>query len=194
MRLRELTRDDLPSLNRWRNDREIVDGLGAGFAFIGPEVDAAWFNAYLQQRDRNVRLAILDDDEIIVGCTYLLGISWVHRSAEFAIMIGHKEHWGRGLGTRATQATLDHAFRDLQLWRVWLHVNHDNQQARRLYERVGFLHEGTLRSAAYKNGRYVDVDVMGILASDLASSPDTNEAAARPTPPRGFRKTRGRAR
>lgn len=166
MYLRELRREDLPALNQWRNDRDIVDGLGAHFAFIGPDVDANWFNSYLNARDRNVRLAIVDDDETLVGCSYLLNISWVHRSAEFAIMIGVKDRWKRGIGSWAARATLEHAFSDLQLQRVWLHVNRDNERARRMYEQVGFRHEGTLRSALFKNGRYVDVDSMAILASD----------------------------
>jgi RimJ/RimL family protein N-acetyltransferase len=168
MRLRELRREHLSVLNEWRNDREVVDHLGAYFAFVGPEVDNAWFDSYLSSRDRNVRLVLLGDSDELVGCVYLLGISWVHRSAEFAIMIGRKDYWNRGLGSRATRAMLDHAFCDLQLNRVWLHVNHDNNRARRVYERVGFRHEGTLRSAVFKNGHYVDVDVMGILASEHA--------------------------
>ncbi|HWA74821.1 MAG TPA: GNAT family protein [Polyangiaceae bacterium] len=173
MRLRELRREDLTALNQWRNDRDVANGLGNHFAFIGPEVDAQWFAGYLSSRDRNVRLAILDDDDELAGCAYLLGISWVHRSAEFAIMIGRKQRWGSGLGGRATQATLDHAFFDLQLHRVWLHVNRDNERARRMYERAGFRHEGTLRSAVYKNGRYVDVDVMAILAGERSAQPQT---------------------
>jgi len=170
MRLRELMREDMPTLNGWRNDRDVVDGLGTNFAFIGPEVDSAWFDGYLSSRDHNVRLALLGDGDELVGCVYLLGISWVHRSAEFAIMIGRKDHWYRGLGSQATRAMLDHAFRDLQLHRVWLHVNHDNEHARRMYERVGFQHEGMLRSSAFKNGRYLDIDVMAILEGEYLRS------------------------
>jgi RimJ/RimL family protein N-acetyltransferase len=170
MRLRELIREDLPILNEWRNDREVVDGLGASFAFIGPEVDAAWFNSYLASRDRNIRLAILGDSDELIGCVYLLDICWVSRSAEFAIMIGRKDYWSRGVGSLATRAMLSHAFRDRQLNRVWLNVLRSNERARRLYERVGFMKEGTLRSAAYKNGRYVDVDVMSILACEFQIS------------------------
>jgi RimJ/RimL family protein N-acetyltransferase len=171
-------REDLPTLNGWRNDREVVDWLGANFAFVGPEVDSAWFDGYLASRDRNVRLALLGDGDELVGCVYLLGISWVHRSAEFAIMIGRKDYRHRGLGTRATRAMLDHAFSDLQLHRVWLHVNHDNERARRMYERIGFQHEGTLRSSAFKNGHYLDVDVMAILDSEYVRG----ESAATPLP------------
>lgn len=166
MLLRELRREDIPILNGWRNDRDVVRTLGANFAFVGPEVDQLWFDAYLKSRDKNVRLAIVDDDGELVGCSYLLGISWIHRSAEFAIMIGAKERWQRGIGGNATRATLAHAFRDLNLNRVWLHVNADNARAIRLYEQAGFRHEGTLRAAAFKDGQYADVQVMAILANE----------------------------
>lgn len=167
MRLRELRRSDLIELNAWRNDREIVAGLGSHFAFIGPEVDDAWFNAYLSSRQSNVRLAIVEDQpEILIGCIYLLDISWITRSGELALMIGRKDYWGRGIGSSATTAMLDHAFLDLGLHRVWLRVNVDNAPAKRVYARAGFRVEGTLREACFKEGRFVDVDVMAILASE----------------------------
>src|SRR5207247_1693907 len=48
--LREVRRDDVPAINTWRGDRALVDGLGAPFRYIGPEVDASWFDAYLARR------------------------------------------------------------------------------------------------------------------------------------------------
>ena len=45
-----------------------------------------------------------------------------------------------------------------------------NEQARRVYERVGFRHEGTLRRAHFLGGRNVDVHVMGLLAEELAEA------------------------
>jgi RimJ/RimL family protein N-acetyltransferase len=166
VKLRELRREDLPELNAWRNDPEVVAGLGASFAFIGPEVDDAWFTAYLGRRHENVRLAILDG-EVLVGCVYLLAIQWVHRSAEFAIVLGRKDRWRRGIGEEATRAALAHAFDDLQLERVWLHVNAGNVGARKLYEKVGFVLEGTMRRAVFKEGSYEDVLVMAVLSRDF---------------------------
>jgi RimJ/RimL family protein N-acetyltransferase len=169
VKLRELERGDVRMINAWRTDREVVDSLSAGFAFVGLDVDQDWFTRYLAQRHNNVRLAIIDDDEELVGCVYLLDIRWVHRSAEFAILIGRKDRWKRGIGTWATRVLLRHAFDDLQLQRVWLQVCHTNQAARRLYERTGFRNEGSLRRALFKNGQYVDVDVMAILESEYRS-------------------------
>lgn len=172
MRLRELRRSDLLELNAWRNDRDVVAGLGSHFAFIGPEVDEAWFNAYLASRPSNIRLAIVDDEpgaaETLIGCIYLLDISWISRSGELALMIGRKDYWNRGVGSRATAAMLEHAFMDLGLHRVWLRVNVDNAPARRVYSRAGFRVEGTLQQASFKEGKYTDVHLMAILASEYA--------------------------
>src|SRR5947209_6524518 len=114
MKLRELERGDVRVINAWRADREVVDSLSTNFAFVGLDVDEEWFTRYLAQRQNNVRLAIIDDDEAMVGCVYLLDIRWVHRSGEFAILIGRKDRWGRGIGTWATRELLRHAFDDLQ--------------------------------------------------------------------------------
>jgi len=37
--LRELAREDIPAVNRWRQDRDLVDGLGAPARYITEEVD-----------------------------------------------------------------------------------------------------------------------------------------------------------
>jgi RimJ/RimL family protein N-acetyltransferase len=42
-----------------------------------------------------------------------------------------------------------------------------NERGRRVYERVGFRHEGTLRRAHFVGGRHVDVLVMGLLDDEL---------------------------
>ncbi|HEY5436625.1 MAG TPA: GNAT family protein [Candidatus Limnocylindrales bacterium] len=41
-----------------------------------------------------------------------------------------------------------------------------NPGARRVYERVGFVLEGTLRRAVFREGRYLDVHRMAILADE----------------------------
>ena len=58
---------------------------------------------------------------------------------------------------------LRHGFRTLNLNRVYLRVHADNKRAIRTYEKVGFVHEGKLRQAVYKNGKYKDVLLMSVL-------------------------------
>ena len=62
-------------------------------------------------------------------------------------------------------AAVDVADNWLNLTRLELEVYADNAAAIHLYERFGFTYEGTLRQHAFRNGKYVDSNVMGRLRS-----------------------------
>lgn len=49
-RLRELERKDLPIINRWRNDAELIALLDAPFRYINLDVDMKWFDGYMSNR------------------------------------------------------------------------------------------------------------------------------------------------
>jgi RimJ/RimL family protein N-acetyltransferase len=165
--LRELARQDIPVVNRWRQDRDLVEGLGAPARYITEEVDHAWFEEYLRRRGIDVRCAILLDPEPEpVGLASLTGIDPVHRRAEFHLLIGRRDLHGRGLGTDATRHMLSHAFHDLNLHRVFVLVLVANAAAIRVYEKTGFKREGVSREAAYKRGQYADVLQMAILSQE----------------------------
>jgi RimJ/RimL family protein N-acetyltransferase len=165
--LRELERTDVPVINRWRQDRSLTAGLGAPHRHIGIEVDERWFEAYLSRRGVDVRCASCRDGGAEpIGVVSLTGIDPVHKHAELHIMLGDSASHGQGAGTEATRAIVDHGFRDLNLHRIYLFVLDSNGAARRMYEKVGFRHEGTMRGAAFKNGRYEDVHLMGLLHSE----------------------------
>lgn len=169
-KLRELRRDDLPEITRWRSDRRLIDCLGAPYRYIGPEIDESWFDSYLKGRSSTVRCAIIDDcdENDILGLATLASIDWVHRSCEFHIMIGDSNCQGKGLGTFALDEMLRHAFLDLGLHRVELSVLSDNARAQHVYKKAGFVLEGTRRGAVYKNGKYVDMHFMGLLRDEWA--------------------------
>lgn len=174
LELRELQRGDLPAITSWRAGRGMIDCLGAPYRYIGPEIDERWFDSYLSSRSNTVRCAVADADSPaeILGLATLAGIDWVHRSCTFHIMVGPKAQ-GRGVGTFALAGMLRHASSDLGLHRVELSVLDSNSRARSLYEKFGFVLEGTRRRAAFKNGRWEDMHVMAILADEWKPS-ETN--------------------
>jgi len=165
--LREIQRSDINEINRWRNDKSLVDYLGAPFRFINKEVDDKWFDSYLSNRSNNIRLAICEtDSNNLLGVVYLLQIDWLNSSCEYAIQIGEMSSQGRGVGCQATIKILEHAFSDLNLNRVHLTVLASNEKAIGLYNKIGFVEEGKLRKAVFKNGRYVDLIQMAILSDE----------------------------
>lgn len=170
IRLRELERADVPVINRWRRDRALTAGLGAAHRHIGIEVDERWFETYLARRGTDVRYAICRNDEPApLGLVSLTGIDTVHIHAELHILLGDRASHRQGIGTRATRAMLRHGFRNLNLHRIYLYVLDANAAARRMYEKVGFRYEGTLRDAAFKDGTYQDVHLMAVLQSEFHS-------------------------
>lgn len=170
-KLRELERKDLKEINNWRNDKELIDFLGAPFRFINMEVDEKWYDSYMFNRQNCVRCAIVqENNDTILGLVSLTNIDYISRNAMFHIMIGRSENHGKGIGTYATTEMLRHAFENMNLHRVELEALSSNMRAINMYKKIGFVQEGVKRQAAYKNGSYTDMYVFSILHSELKAS------------------------
>ena len=167
-KLRELERADMSTINKWRNDPELIASLGAPFRFINSDVDNGWYENYLRSRGGAVRCAIVDDanESKILGLISLTSVDNVNRSAEMHMMIGQAQNRGKGLGFFAVESILKHGFMDMNLNRIEMGVLETNIPAQRLYEKAGFVREGVKRSSNFKNGRYVSTIIMGLLRDE----------------------------
>lgn len=168
--LREIGRDDIPAINRWRRDPVVIEGVGAPRRFIGLDVDVRWYEDYLSRRGTEVRCAVCRADSgQLIGMVSLTRIDHVNRTAEYNAVIGERGEQSRGAGTAATREMVRHGLFDLNLHRIYVHILKYNVASIRMCTKAGFREEGTLRDGAYKNGRYHDVVLMGILKSDLSA-------------------------
>jgi putative acetyltransferase len=79
-------------------------------------------------------------------------------------MAVHDAFQGRGVGTALLTAAIDLADNWLGLRRLELHVYPDNAAGIRLYEKFGFVVEGTARDFAFREGRFVDALAMARIA------------------------------
>ncbi|HYD78508.1 MAG TPA: GNAT family N-acetyltransferase [Paucimonas sp.] len=126
-----------------------------------------WRQRLANPDDGTYRLVAVVDGRV-VG---LAGIHTIphHPRRRHAAGIGmtvHDDWQGQGIGTALMRATVDMADKWLNLVRLELEVYTDNEAAIRLYERFGFVHEGTLRRHAFRDGQYVDSHVMARLRPD----------------------------
>ncbi len=163
--LSALTRDDSSTLFRWINDRAEVL-LGSAYHPVHELQHDEWFHGVQQQANLVIFGIRLADTQELIGSCQLRSIDWIHRTADLQIRIGDSRHRGHGYGTEAVRQLLHFAFHDLNLRRVSLQVFAANAVAVRVYEKAGFVREALLREAAYIDGRYVDVIVMGALRHD----------------------------
>jgi diamine N-acetyltransferase len=86
--------------------------------------------------------------------------------ARLHIYVGDNAARGHGVGKRALSLALEHAFAQLALFKVWLTVHAENEQAIRAYRAVGFTLEGTHRGEFLLRGQRKDDLYMGILRTD----------------------------
>jgi RimJ/RimL family protein N-acetyltransferase len=162
--------------------RPVCAADAAGFAAVGAEalrltgthrthsidVLEAWFASRGEQRDR-LDLAIIERETgELVGEVVLMDFDAGNRSSAFRIALLHSGVFNRGLGTEATRLVLAHAFDTVGLHRVELEVFAHNPRARHVYEKVGFVYEGTKREALGWDAAWIDVHVMAMLAHEWA--------------------------
>ncbi|MBN1541035.1 GNAT family N-acetyltransferase [candidate division KSB1 bacterium] len=109
-----------------------------------------------------------------VGQTAFVRWDMVSRAAIFYLAIYHTNHWSKGYGSEAVRLMCRYGFEILNLNRIQLVVSSENAAAVRVYEKAGFRIEGTLRQAMYRNGRYIDFHVMGLLREEYTFTKESD--------------------
>ena len=102
-------------------------------------------------------------DGALIGTVGLFAWSPEHRRAELGFAL-HPDHWGHGRMRRALELVLGYAWGSLGLHRIEADTDPRNDGARRLLERLGFQHEGTLRQRWLVAGEACDSALYGLLA------------------------------
>jgi len=163
--LRPLDEADLDRCLGWINDAEILNTLGRRTP-MSRAMEREWLVGQYKS-DADIALAIvLKDAERHIGNAGLHSIDYLNRSAEFGLLIGEKDAWGQGYGPEAGRAIIDYGFNQLGLHRIFLRVYSFNERAQRVYDKLGFVHEGALRESYFRSGRFHDTLVMSVLQSE----------------------------
>ncbi len=107
---------------------------------------------------------VAERDGAVVGSAGLHPAPQIRRRhvATLGISVARQAQ-GQGVGTALMRGLCDYADGWAQILRIELTVFVDNVHAIALYRRFGFVHEGTHRAYALRNGVYVDVHAMARL-------------------------------
>jgi RimJ/RimL family protein N-acetyltransferase len=176
IRLRSAERSDLEKFVEWINDPEVTEGLTL-FLPMSSVDEEKWFEGVMQHAQEEKPLVIDMKDGATwrcIGNSNFMSFDWVARSAEVGIMLGDKSIWNQGYGTETMTLLLRHGFGTLNLNRIYLRVYSENKRAIRTYEKAGFVHEGCMRQAVYKNGKYNDVLFMSVLRDEWGARNEEN--------------------
>ncbi len=147
------------------NDPEVTRYTQAGFF---PNSNEAMIH-YIRSvdRPRHLFLAIVRrEDHRHIGNIKLGPIDWIHRYGDVGIVIGDKACWGKGYGSEAIRLIVEHAFKRLNLHKVTAGSATANIASIKAFERCGFVLEGVRRKHLFIDGKYEDVNIMGIINSE----------------------------
>jgi RimJ/RimL family protein N-acetyltransferase len=168
IRLRAAERGDIPTFVAWLNDPDVRQFLFLNLPLSVTE-EEQWFETMQKTPPAEHVLVIeikIEDGWKAIGNTSFMGIDWLNRLAEIGIFIGEKSFWNQGYGRDTMLLMQKHGFETLNLNRIWLRVYEPNVRGIHAYENAGFQHEGKLRQAIFKDGRYYDVLLMSVLRKE----------------------------
>ena len=146
---------------------EAVSGE-SDFLSFGPgefELTEAEEADYLRTcRDSENQIFILGliQGEIVASIVFSAGRRpRVRHSGEFGMSV-RKQYWGLGIGSLMLDTLIDWARGTQIVKKINLRVRTDNERAIALYERKGFVIEGTIRKQILLDGTYFDHHWMGL--------------------------------
>jgi RimJ/RimL family protein N-acetyltransferase len=135
-------------------------------------VSAAEFDVTVEQeRDiiqqfsdmENALYLVAEADGEIIGNANCRGGKRGHRHNLGLGITIVKEWRGKGVGTALLQTMIEWCEENPTVKRLELMVFHKNPGAIRLYERLGFQHEGVKKSAFFKHDEFLDMLIMAIV-------------------------------
>lgn len=154
----------------WFNDAEVCK-YNSHHTYPYCREQAAKYIEKTEESKSDLVLAIIAKDTgKHIGNISLQKVDYINRSAEYAIILGEKEYWGKGIAKEASLLILKHGFEALNLNRVYCGTSVKNIAMQKLAYALNMKEEGRRKEALYKNGEYVDVIEYGLLKKDFKES------------------------
>lgn len=156
--IRPWQRCDARALFAALSDPAILNNLRDGLPYPYTEADALEYIQAMRDADPNTTFAYaIEVDGTVVGSISANRQENIHsRTAEVGYYLA-RSHWGAGVMTDAVRQLCQTLFAETDLLRLYAGPFAYNTGSRRVLEKVGFLLEGILKNAAFKNGKALDV-------------------------------------
>lgn len=150
--LRKFCEEDIDNKIRWINDP--LNNIYLHYDIpLEKDKTLQWF----RNKNNETRFDfVIEYDGTPVGLIGLLAIDKINSKAEYYICLGEHEYKGKGIAKAATRLILDFGFDELNLNKIYLNVDAENEAACFLYEKAGFTCEGVFKQDLFHRGRLID--------------------------------------
>ncbi|NLN42150.1 MAG: GNAT family N-acetyltransferase [Clostridiales bacterium] len=161
--IRKFDEKDIPYKVKWINDKRNNKYLHYDLP-LREDKTLVWFKNIKDRVDR-VDFTITYNDEP-VGLIGLINIDRKNKKAEYYICLGEEKYKGKGIAYAASKLLIDYAYNKLHLNKIYLYTEKNNNQAQRIFEKIGFKKEGLLVNDLIYNGKKIDRYIYGLIFED----------------------------
>lgn len=138
----------------WLNDEEVCAYNSHHFLQYTTQKAESYIEKVNKSNNDIILAIILKENNVHIGNIALQRINLLHRNAEFAILLGNKEFWGKGYSKEASNLILEHGFKNLNLHRIHCGTSEDNFAMQKLAKYLNMEKEGEEMDAIFKNGKF----------------------------------------
>lgn len=168
--LRALEPEDYKITYTWRQDSTYQKGVESMKRYVSMNTEKRWIDDVIvkHEKGQEVRLGIvLKESDELIGMVFLKNINYINKSAKSGSIIGVDDKRGKGIIGEARYELFKYAFYELGLERIYTHIVEYNVRSIKSGEKFGYVKEGVLRNAVYKEGKFHNVIVYSMLREEF---------------------------
>ncbi len=174
-RLRLIEKEDLNWLKELRQDENVNKFLGT-FCLLNDTKQQKWFEGLISDSKRcymAFEMTKTDssssagnfENVTVLGCARITDIDLINRSMCVGGDIFPKFQ-SKGYAKELYRLIFKYGFDYMNMHRLYLYVLEDNERAISLYEKMGFIYEGTWRESILRDGKYKNYNIMSLLEQE----------------------------
>lgn len=163
--LRPIEHEDIEFIRNLINDPWMEERIVGWCLPLSKKDQEEWYANY-KNSSQHIRFIIESETDGVVGLTGLVNIDYKNGVADSAGMRVKRDIQSKGIATDAYMTMFKYAFSELRLHRVNTSALEQNEISLHVMEKVGCKREGIRRDVVFKQGKYHNLIMCGILDSD----------------------------
>ena len=157
--LRQFCSDDLVFIFEGLSHPDVIRYYGVSYASLEETNEQLiWFNT-LQKNETGIWWAICDQESLVcLGAIGFNDLSKTDQKAEIGFWL-LPEHWGKGIVKEVANPICNYAFKKLGLRKIEAMVETENENSRKVLQKLDFDYHKTMENCEMKNDKLISLAI-----------------------------------
>ena len=163
--LTTITKNDLKTLQKWRNSNEIWP-YNSQYILLNMNNQKQWYEKNLEKKSNRIMFIITNKLGKAIGICGLIDINSKDKSASIAIIIGEIKYHNKGLGKEVLQLLVSYGFTKLKLHKIDAEVFAYNQKSIILFKKMKFKQEAIMRDCLWRYNKWWNIYKFSLIQNE----------------------------